>query len=192
MFVFKTIALVGAVLSLAAAPASSAPKQRDALSSLTPLAQKIFCLRNPEECRVRSAGKNVAAVDGRVVLNAQRVAELERVNRTVNAAIKPRAEKPAVDQWQIGAASGDCEDYVLTKRQMLNRLGWPSSSTLISRVRTKRGELHAVLLVRTDGGNFVLDNLFGSIRPASQAFYSWISTQNPTDPQKWQKGSGKI
>ena len=190
MSAIRSILVTGALL-VALVPVQAAQKQGASVQPMTPLAQKIFCLRNPEECRVHEAGKNVDVAGGRVVLSAERMAELNRVNTSVNAKIRPRAEKGA-DRWQLGAASGDCEDYVLAKQRMLNGMGWPTSATLITKVRTKKGELHAVLVARTNGGDFVLDNLSGSVKPAKSVSYSWVSMQTPADPMKWQKASGKI
>ena len=53
---------------------------------------------------------------------------------------------------------GDCEDYVLLKRKMLIDAGWPREALLITVVRDRKGEGHAVLTVKTDKGELVLDN----------------------------------
>ena len=53
---------------------------------------------------------------------------------------------------------GDCEDYVLLKRRMLMQAGWPRQALLITVVRDKQGDGHAVLTVKTDKGEFILDN----------------------------------
>jgi predicted transglutaminase-like cysteine proteinase len=47
---------------------------------------------------------------------------------------------------------------VLLKRKMLIDAGWPREALLITVVRDKKGEGHAVLTVKTDKGEFVLDN----------------------------------
>ena len=53
---------------------------------------------------------------------------------------------------------GDCEDYVLLKRRMLMQAGWPRQALLVTVVRDKQGDGHAVLTVKTDKGEFILDN----------------------------------
>ena len=53
---------------------------------------------------------------------------------------------------------GDCEDYVLLKRRMLMQAGWPREALLITVVRDKNGDGHAVLTVKTDKGEYILDN----------------------------------
>ena len=41
---------------------------------------------------------------------------------------------------------------------MLIQAGWPREALLITVVRDKKGEGHAVLTVKTDKGEFILDN----------------------------------
>jgi len=41
---------------------------------------------------------------------------------------------------------------------MLLEAGWPRQALLITVVRDKRGDGHAVLTVTTDRGDFILDN----------------------------------
>ena len=47
---------------------------------------------------------------------------------------------------------------MLLKRRMLMQAGWPREALLITVVRDKKGEGHAVLTVKTDKGDFILDN----------------------------------
>ncbi len=64
-----------------------------------------------------------------------------------------------VERWSYpDDGKGDCEDYVLLKRRMLMQAGWPREALLITVVRDKKGEGHAVLTVKTDKGDFILDN----------------------------------
>ena len=64
-----------------------------------------------------------------------------------------------VEQWNYpDDGYGDCEDYVLLKRRMLMQAGWPREALLITVVRDKKGDGHAVLTVKTDKGEFILDN----------------------------------
>ena len=64
-----------------------------------------------------------------------------------------------VERWNYpDDGYGDCEDYVLLKRRMLMQAGWPREALLITVVRDKKGDGHAVLTVKTNRGEFVLDN----------------------------------
>ena len=64
-----------------------------------------------------------------------------------------------VERWNYpDDGYGDCEDYALLKRRMLIEAGWPREALLMTVVRDKRGDGHAVLTVKTDKGEFILDN----------------------------------
>ena len=93
--------------------------------------------------------------------------EIVAVNVGVNAAIKPVNDFDIYGKdevWAYPEGAGDCEDYVLEKRRDLMRQGLSLSNLLITVVRKPDGEGHAVLTVRTDKGDFVLDNLTDSVR----------------------------
>ncbi len=47
---------------------------------------------------------------------------------------------------------------MLLKRRLLIRAGWPREALLITVVRDRKDEGHAVLTVKTDRGEFILDN----------------------------------
>ena len=64
-------------------------------------------------------------------------------------------------------------------------LGWPQRSLFLSEVVTSWGEHHLVLVVRTDKGDLVLDNLAGSVRPLQQARYRLVRAQKPGNPKAW-------
>jgi predicted transglutaminase-like cysteine proteinase len=117
---------------------------------------------------------------------------IESVNRFVNQVILPATDEEVygvADFWtepitesQLAGEHprhvyGDCEDYVLEKRHRLIAAGVAQQNLSIAIVQTNRGVLHAVLLVRTDAGEMVLDNLSYWILPWDQAPYRWIARQ---------------
>lgn len=114
---------------------------------------------------------------------------VQRINREVNRAIRHREDSAVYgrpDQWALGEAGvGDCEDYALAKRAALIQAGVPARALSIALVRTRRGESHAVLLIDTDKGAMVLDNLSPWIRRWDQTPYTWIARQTPGDPLTW-------
>ena len=55
----------------------------------------------------------------------------------------------------------------------------------IAIVRTRQGEGHAVLLVATDQGEYVLDNLSPWAMPWRQVGYQWLKRQAPGQPLTW-------
>lgn len=140
-----------------------------------PLGYQVMCLKTPELCKGGGAAKVEATSD--------LMATLKRVNSSVNRSIKPRNDSGA-DVWSASASAGDCEDYVLAKRSALIRAGVPASSLRIAYVKTKRGVGHAVLVVKTNGKDLVLDNLTATIRPLSQTGYRIVSISG-ANPRQW-------
>ena len=112
-----------------------------------------------------------------------------RVNRWVNDNIKPITDLEhwgVVEHWNYpDDGYGDCEDYVLLKRRMLMQAGWPREALLITVVRDKHGDGHAVLTVKTDNGEFILDNQRDEILLWSETGYRFVKRQSQSDPNVW-------
>jgi predicted transglutaminase-like cysteine proteinase len=87
--------------------------------------------------------------------------------------------------WAYPADAGDCEDYVLMKKRYLEKLGFARSALLITVVLDERNEGHAVLTLRTDEGDFVLDNRRNEIRRWSDLDYVFLERQSERDPRQW-------
>ena len=77
------------------------------------------------------------------------------------------------------------EDYQLAKQRELIREGWPASDLLMTVVREKSGDGHAVLMVRTDRGDLVLDNEDSLIRLWSDTPYVFLKRQSQGDASAW-------
>ena len=166
--VIAATAIAAVSFGLTTLPASAAGK--------APLGYQLMCLKTPSECKGGGASKVQATQDVMAIL--------KRVNTRVNSAIKPRNDSGA-DVWNANATtSGDCEDYVLAKRRALMREGLPASALRIAYVKTRSGVGHAILVVKTSKGDYVLDNLNRSVRPLSQAGYRIISMSG-ANPMKW-------
>ena len=111
------------------------------------------------------------------------------MNTAVNAAVAPITDlelygKPEV--WTYPAANkGDCEDYVLLKRRTLIERGYPESTLLITVVRDENNEGHAVLTVRTDQGDFVLDNKRHEVMRWADTPYTFVKRQSEKNPLVW-------
>lgn len=152
--------------------------------TLGPAGFYVMCSTMPSACKLQRA-RNVGTAAGDIKLTTDTLGLIDRVNREVNGSMRPRAEAAGADVWKIGGSAGDCEDYALTKRAALLRKGFPSSSLLMTSVVTRRGESHAVLMVRTDRGDFVLDNLSPLVKPWSATGYRFTSMQSPDNPRMW-------
>lgn len=150
-----------------------------------------LCLATPDAC-----GVEAALLDERIhVLTDASWQRLADVNADVNARIRPISDSVMhrySDVWSIDPAVGDCEDYALTKRAALIGHGWPAAALPIAVVRDENGAHHAVLVVRTDRGDFVLDNRRAAILPWSDLPYRWIKAQSSGDPRHWVQLDGYV
>ena len=142
-----------------------------------------FCAENSRECSVQTKEPRD------VVLNPKVWSSLVRINDWVNQAIRPVTDMEhwgTVEKWSYpDDGYGDCEDYVLLKRRMLFEAGWPRSALLITVVRDRKGDGHAVLTVRTDKGDYILDNQNDKILPWADTGYRFVKRQSQTDPNSW-------
>jgi predicted transglutaminase-like cysteine proteinase len=151
--------------------------------TLPPMAFTQFCLRYAGQCKPQQ----ILFRGGPVRLTAERWEDLKDVNNSVNAAIIPErnTEGLAGEKWLINPASGDCNDYAVTKRAQLLERGWPARDLLLSEVVTPWGEHHLILVVRTSMGDLVLDNMSHQIRPWTRVPYQWVRMQTPKNPNYW-------
>jgi hypothetical protein len=91
-----------------------------------------------------------------------------------------------VDRWSYpDDGYGDCEDYVLLKRRMLMQSGWPPQTLLVTVVHNEKDEGHALLMVATDSGDYVLDNQNMNILLRSETGYRFVKRQSQSDPNVW-------
>lgn len=148
-----------------------------------PIGWVEFCIEYKPECNTTPT----AARD--VVLTQKAWADMVKVNSWVNEAIKPVTDLEhwgVVERWNYpDDGYGDCEDYVLLKRRMLMDAGWPREALLITVVRDKKGDGHAVLTVKTDHGEYILDNQETQILPWNKTGYRFVKRQSQTDPNIW-------
>jgi predicted transglutaminase-like cysteine proteinase len=156
---------------------------------LAPMAFTRFCLQYADQCKPQQ----IIFRGGPVRLTEERWEDLKEVNKTVNAAIvpEPNLEGLAGEKWLINPASGDCNDYAVSKRFELLKRGWPARALLLSEVKTEWGEGHLILVVRTSVGDLVLDNLTPQIRPWTRAPYRWVRMQTPKNPNYWASIAGR-
>ena len=187
LFCASMIAAV-AVAAPALAPGALASHERllfiaTGAPARSPIGWVEFCAEHTEECDV----KPLEARD--VVLTPKAWKDLAHVNDWVNEHIKPLTDLEhwgVVERWSYpDDGYGDCEDYVLQKRKMLIQAGWPREALLITVVRDKRGDGHAILTVKTDRGEFVLDNQTDQILLWSDTGYRFVKRQSQADPNVW-------
>ena len=63
--------------------------------------------------------------------------------------------------------------------------GWDPSALLMTVVREQNGDGHAVLMVRTDRGDLILDNQNGKVLLWKDTPYDFIKRQSQADAGKW-------
>lgn len=164
-------------------PQGSRGLPAQALSSLeiaptiAPLAFVKFCMENAGQCE--SDGDNRV-----VALTPEIWSDIVAVNATINRRIRPDESKGSYD-WSLVTSDGNCNDYAVQKRKALIDLGLPVGALSLTVVKARGGIGHLILTVRTDRGDFVLDNLRSSIVPWTETGYQWIKRQSAANPKIW-------
>lgn len=183
----RTLSLASACLAaLAQAQAAGAPSASYAPvgePTTVPFGWADFCRHYEGECD----GAPLAPLD--IDLTAKTIKEIERINQWVNAHIAPVSDMEhwgVLDQWDYPTdRKGDCEDYALLKRRFLLEEGFPRQAILMTVVKDARNEGHALLTVKTNAGEFILDNLNNEMKPWDKAGYRFVKRQSQGDQNVW-------
>lgn len=174
---------VATAASVAAAPGAVQASMLTGSLTSQPIGHYEFCQKNPAECSFRSADPGPAAMSSKLWK------QLVNVNLAVNRAVRPMSDMDMHGREEVWSypvnGVGDCEDYVLEKRERLRSRGIPLSNLLITVVRKPDGEGHAVLTVRTSKGDYILDNLVDSVRPWQKTGYRYLKRQSTEHPGRW-------
>jgi predicted transglutaminase-like cysteine proteinase len=148
-----------------------------------PIGHYEYCQRFSAECSIQIRNASVLSMTDEVW------SAIDQVNRAVNKAVRPMSDFDIYGQeefWgypELGV--GDCEDYVLEKRRQLAARGISLANLLVTVLRKPDGEGHAVLTVRTDRGDFILDNLNNDIRPWYKTGYRFLKRQSSSHTGRW-------
>jgi predicted transglutaminase-like cysteine proteinase len=148
-----------------------------------PVGHYEFCQSKPEECR------QMTPKEPPVTLTRELWAEMVDINNKVNTTVTPKTDieiwgKEEVWSFPVGGV-GDCEDYVLEKRRLLMQHGVPAGNLLITVVRQRSGDGHAVLTVRTSNGDYILDNLEPRILAWADTDYTYLKQQSMRNSGTW-------
>src|ERR1700676_5468162 len=182
---FATAILMVAGLATPTAKASSDQQLFITIGAPTrpPIGWIDFCVEYAPECETRP----LEARD--VVLTPKTWKDLARINKWVNDSIWPITDMDhwgVVERWNYpDDGYGDCEDYALQKRKMLMQAGWPREALLMTVVRDQHGDGHAILTVKTDKGEYILDNQNDEILLWSDTGYRFVKRQSQSDPNVW-------
>jgi predicted transglutaminase-like cysteine proteinase len=173
-------------LTLTAAPAaaSEADFMTARETAVAPLGHRLFCKAHPQECRAEAP-----APAARLELKPDIVRLVAEINTAVNATIRPQSDQEQYgveENWTYPDKRGDCEDYALLKRRQLHAAGIALSDLLLTVVRKRNGEGHAVLTLTTTTGDYVLDNLDWRVKAWRETPYTFLKRQSSDDPAAWQ------
>jgi predicted transglutaminase-like cysteine proteinase len=141
-----------------------------------------FCQQRPAECSPDRSEPEAISLTPDIWLT------LATVNARVNTAIEPLSDQEhwgVVDRWEYpDDGSGDCEDIQLLKRKLLIEGGLPRRALRMTVVLDAVGAGHAVLMVRTDRGDFILDNQSRAVLAWSDTGYAFIKREG-ADGRSW-------
>jgi predicted transglutaminase-like cysteine proteinase len=176
------------VLALLASPRGSSAEERPLFAAVgdatrPPIGWVEFCVEYDPECKTKPS------MPRDVVLSTDAWKDLQRINLWVNSHVKPMTDMDhwgVVERWNYpDDGYGDCEDYALQKRKMLMQAGWPREALLMTVVRDKNGDGHAILTVKTDKGEYILDNQTDDIVLWTDTGYRFVKRQSQSDPNVW-------
>ena len=178
---FALLALGGATTSVnaqssAGLPVASLPAAA-AGDARAPYAWVDFCKKYAGECQVNLREPESIKLTPQIWKTL--VTMSARVNKEVEA-ITDEDHWGVIDRWDLAEdGKGDCEEYVLVKRKRLaEEAGIPRRAMLVTVVLDENNAGHAVLMVRTDRGDFALDNKRDAVLPWSQTGYVYVKRES--------------
>jgi predicted transglutaminase-like cysteine proteinase len=139
------------------------------------LAWTKFCERYPQECTTSEAEP------AQIALTPRTWQTIVGVNRKVNTSLEPMTDLEhwgIPDRWDLAEDGiGDCEDFQLLKRKLLADAGLPRRAMRMTVVIDEKGEGHAVLMIRTDRGDLILDNKTNVVLPWHRTGYIYVKRE---------------
>lgn len=164
-------------------PAMAAqPWMTEAKAILAPAGYRDFCARAVALCGAADQPLR------KVPVSAAAIEVLEKYNQKFNNHILYRPDAALygrTDYWVVATTAGDCEDIALAKRAALIAAGWPPGALWLAIGRDTAGQTHAVLVLRSDKGDLVLDNRTSRVTFWHQSRLHWIARQVPGDSHYW-------
>jgi predicted transglutaminase-like cysteine proteinase len=149
--------------------------------TLPPYGYVEYCMLNQPACRTHAAAP---LLDMTPTLKGVIAQVNSYVNGTITA-VTDQEQFGVVERWTLPNGEGDCEDYVLMKKQALEGLGLPANALLITVVLDELLAGHAVLTLETREGDFVLDNRRNDILPWDKTNYTFLKRQSSRAPGEW-------
>ncbi len=139
-----------------------------------------FCGRLPAECLIDPDEPEI------LTLTPATWSLLTSLNLRVNETITPMTDlehSGVGDRWDYpDDGKGDCEDIQLLKRRLLAQAGLPRRAMRMTVVVDSKDAGHAVLTVRTDRGDLILDNESDTVLPWNRTGYEFIKREGSDGP----------
>jgi predicted transglutaminase-like cysteine proteinase len=153
-----------------------------------PYGWRHFCAAQPAEC------EPAPALPGLIQLTVQSWTELNKINAIVNKEIEPISDEDHYRIYQQNILNwwtypddgkGNCNDYAMMKRKLLIEAGWPMTALWLTVVIDRHGAGHLILMIRTDLGDLILDNMRKRIVRWNRTGYRFVMRQSELDPNNW-------
>ncbi len=179
-----TLALMGLLTCGSVTTANANPRAWDSIpiaskgDARPPIGWVQFCgnAKYAAECAV-----NVLEAE-KVELTPKLWRLVTATNVAVNRAIEPVTDMDQwglVERWDMAESGrGDCDEYVNVKRKRLVDAGLPRRALRIVVVIDDENTGHAVLMLRTDKGDFILDNKLNAVLPWHQTGYIFVKRES--------------
>ena len=174
-------------------PSAQAPLLNITAKTRAPKQWMVFCSHYARACRTEAPAV--------IPLTPQTWSLLVSINNQVNQKLDYVDDSDTtgrVDSWDLLAidnavVTGDCEDAALTKKELLIARGMPAGAMRLALVQRPyhkgRGVQldHAVLVVETSNGSFMLDSLDYRVKSVGDTDYRFLKVSAPTltDPHGW-------
>lgn len=115
---------------------------------------------------------------------------MKTLNRNINRKYREISDKSQYgveEYWALlTKKGGDCEDFALSKKKAFIERGAVPESLLVATVLDRQRNAHAVLVLLTDQGDYVFDNLTSTVKRWNKTGYFFLRIQDPEAPWKWQ------
>lgn len=152
------------------------PDDPDPGTTNGPTGFAAFCQDNPGH---PSCVSNGCAT---VLFSEELLSQLQAVNDAVNGAHTYESDAilyRKLEHWTVltEGASGDCEDFALTKVDALIAAGIPAGAVKLVVGKAGNGEGHAWVEVQTTNGNYALDINYTEVKPTSSLPYTDLQRQ---------------
>jgi predicted transglutaminase-like cysteine proteinase len=129
----------------------------------------------------------------RIEVSADMLPAIKKINLQINNKITWQSDLDRYgleERWTMPLAFdlgryGDCEDFALEKRRLLLEMGIPAGALALATTTSKATGSHAVLVIRTTQGDYVLDNTTPWVLPWTETDYKWITIQEGSNLLQW-------